>query len=121
VSEDLVVLYSDASEIDILSPNIPALKTIPYRGVCVTAPGNGNGFDFVCRFFGPAVGIDEDPVTGSAFTQLAPLYSARMGKTEFVARQVSRRGGNLQVSLHGDRVLMTGNAITAMTATLHLP
>ncbi len=119
--DDLVLEYSDASEIEILSPNMSDLKTIPYRGVCATAPGNGNGFDFVCRFFAPAIGVDEDPVTGSLFTELAPYYADRFGKTEFIARQVSKRGGNVHLRLKDDRVFISGKAITAMHGTLFLP
>ncbi len=119
--EDLVVLLSDASEVAILEPDMSKVKQLPYRGVCVSAPGNGNGFDFVARFFAPASGIDEDPVTGSAYTKLVPLYAVRLGKTEFVARQVSKRGGTLHLSLRGDRVFISGTAVTVMHSEMTLP
>ncbi|VUD62144.1 putative isomerase YddE [Thalassocella blandensis] len=119
--KDLIITYSDASEIEILEPDMAALKALPFQGVCVTAPGNGNGFDFVARYFAPAIGIDEDPVTGSAYTQLTPYYAEKTGKSSFIARQASRRGGNLQLQCDGNRVLIAGQALTAMQGVLHLP
>ena len=119
--EDLVVVLSDASEVEIFEPNYTELATLPYRGICVTAPGNGNGFDFVCRFFAPQSGINEDPVTGSSFTKLAPIYALKLGKSDFYARQVSPRGGNVKVELRGDRVTLRGRAKTVMQASLELP
>lgn len=118
--EGLVITYSDASEVEILEPDINAIKQLPYPGICVTAPGNGNGFDFVARYFGPAIGIDEDPVTGSAYTELTPYYAEKTGKSSFVARQVSKRGGNLQLQYDGNRVFIAGQAITAMHGVLDL-
>lgn len=118
--EDLILVYSDATEIGILSPDFSEVAKLPYRGVAVTAPGNGNGYDFVSRFFAPAVGINEDPVTGSSFTELAPYYQQRTGKTEFLVRQVSRRGGDALLSIAGDRVYITGRAKTALRAELFL-
>lgn len=119
-AEDLIVCYSDASEIEILSPDIQALAQLPFRGVCVTAPGNGNGYDFVSRFFAPAVGVNEDPVTGSTHTELTPLYAEQTGRTQFIARQVSKRGGILQVKLEENRVFIAGKAVTALEGELHL-
>jgi len=117
--EDLIVVYSDATEIEILSPDMSALAKIPYRGICVTAPGNGNGYDFVSRFFAPRVGINEDPVTGSAFTELVPYYAQTQAKREFFARQVSKRGGNVSAELKGDRVIISGTAVTSLAGTLY--
>ena len=119
--KDLIISYSDASEVEILTPDFHGLKTLPYPGVCVTAPGNGNGFDFVCRYFAPAIGINEDPVTGSAYTRLVPLYAELTGKKQFIARQVSKRGGNLQLQYEDDRVFIAGKALTAMQSVLTLP
>ena len=119
--KDLIVFLSDASEVVILEPNLSALASFPYRGICVTAPGNGNGFDFVCRFFAPSVGINEDPVTGSAYTKLVPIYAGKTGKREFKARQVSARSGDLHLSLQGDRVFISGNALTTMSGEMNLP
>jgi len=119
--EDLVAILSDASEVEIYEPNFNAISTLPYRGVCITAPGNGNGFDFVCRFFAPQSGINEDPVTGSSFAMLAPIYALKLRKTAFRARQVSSRGGNVTLSLSDNRVTLVGNAITVMQSTFQLP
>lgn len=119
--EDLVVLLSDASEVEIFEPNISLLAALPYRGICISAPGNGNGFDFVSRFFAPQSGINEDPVTGSSFTKLAPIYALKQGKTEFYARQASARGGNVRVKLEGDRVILAGKAQTVLKSELILP
>lgn len=119
-SDDLVVVYSDATEIAILDPDIPALATLPYRGICVTAPGNGNGYDFVCRMFAPAAGINEDPVTGSAYTKLGPYYAKALQKNVFRARQLSKRGGDVGVKVDGNRVHISGAAVTVMEATLKL-
>lgn len=119
--EDLVLMLSDASEVEIFEPDFSKIKNLPYRGVCITAPGNGNGYDFVSRFFAPQSGINEDPVTGSSFAMLAPIYALRMGKTAFKARQVSARGGNVDIQLHEDSVSLTGNAQTVMQSTLTLP
>jgi len=120
-TDDLILVYSDASEVAILEPDFAALTKLPYRGICVTAPGNGNGYDFVSRFFAPSMGIDEDPVTGSAHTKLTPLYALRTGKDSFFARQVSQRGGDLQLHLQGDRVFISGKAITVFEGTMSLP
>lgn len=119
--EDLVVIVSDPSEVDIYEPDINKLNTLPYRGICISAPGNGSQYDFVSRFFAPRVGINEDPVTGSSFTKLAPIYALKLGKTEFKAKQLSSRGGELSVSLKGDRVVLSGSAVTVMKAEFYLP
>lgn len=118
--DDLIVVYSDATEIEILSPDVVKIARLPYRGVIATAPASTYGYDFVCRFFAPALGINEDPVTGSAFTKLAPYYHQRYGKSDFMARQVSKRGGDVHVTLVGDRVHIAGNAKTVMQGTLFL-
>lgn len=119
--EDLVLMLDDASQVAILEPNFAALAELPYRGICVSALDHGQPYDFVCRFFAPAVGINEDPVTGSAFTKLALLYALKLGKTDFRARQVSPRGGDVQVSLQGNRVFISGRALTAMCGSMTLP
>ncbi len=118
--DDLVVVYSDATEIEILTPNFSAIKALPYRGVVATAPGNGYKYDFVCRFFAPGAGIDEDPVTGSAFTELAPYYADKLGKQDFFAKQISKRGGEVHVTLDGHRTHLAGSAITVMQSRLFL-
>lgn len=85
--------------------------------VIVTAQGRGD-YDFVSRFFGPAVGVDEDPVTGSAHCALAPYWAQKLGKTEMAGYQASARGGVVRVRLVGDRCHLIGHAVTVMRATL---
>ncbi len=84
----------------------------------VTSRASTPGFDFVSRFFGPAVGIDEDPVTGSAHCCLGPYWSKRLGKPEMLAYQASARGGVVGVTVVGDRVRLCGRAVTVMVAEL---
>lgn len=101
-----------------LRPDFTRLKSLPVRGIMVTSRAASAGFDFVSRFFGPAVGIDEDPVTGSAHCCLGPYWSRRLGKTDMRACQVSRRGGVVAVSVMGGRVRLCGQAVTVMAAEL---
>ncbi len=77
-----------------------------------------HGFDFVSRFFAPASGVNEDPVTGSAHCCLAPFWAKRLGKTEFTAYQASARGGVVRVRLQGDRCILRGQAVTVLRAEL---
>ena len=95
-----------------------AIRRLPVRGVIVTSVATTPGWDFVSRFFAPAAGVDEDPVTGSAHCCLTPFWSAKLGKTTLVARQVSARGGTMRVTLDGDRVRMAGQAVTVMRGEL---
>lgn len=102
-----------------LHPNLALVKTMPGQGVIVTSRGDSE-FDFVSRFFAPALGIDEDPVTGAAHCCLGPYWRDRLGKSEFLAYQASARGGVVKVSCEGDRVLLGGQAITVMRGELTL-
>jgi predicted PhzF superfamily epimerase YddE/YHI9 len=101
-----------------LRPDFGVMKKIGARGVIATSRSADPGFDFVSRYFAPAFGIDEDPVTGSTHCCLAPFWSRRLGKTSFLARQISARGGVLKVELKGDRVGLGGQAVTVMRAEL---
>ncbi len=101
-----------------LAPDFTALRKIEARGVIATARSSDPRFDFVSRFFAPAVGVDEDPVTGSAHCALCPYWSQRLGKTEMTAFQASARGGVVRVRLNGDRVLLGGQAVTIMASEL---
>ncbi len=96
------------------------VKKIDTRGVMVTAPGSDPEIDFVSRFFAPAVGIDEDPVTGSAHCALGPYWGGLLIKSELRARQISARGGELSVRLNGARVILTGKAVTVWEGTLRV-
>ncbi len=82
------------------------------------APSTEPGADFVSRFFAPRLGIDEDPVTGSAHCCLGPFWADRLGRSELIGRQVSRRGGVVRVSLAGDRVRIGGQAVTVLRGEL---
>ena len=84
----------------------------------VTARSDDARYDFVSRFFAPAVGVDEDPVTGSAHCCLAPFWAERLGKAKLVGYQASARGGVVGVEISGDRVLLSGNAVTVLRGTL---
>jgi predicted PhzF superfamily epimerase YddE/YHI9 len=110
----------EVEESDLLkmSPDHTQLRKIPVRGVIVTSTSSDPQFDFVSRFFAPGSGIDEDPVTGSAHTALTPYWSAKLGKTQMLARQASARGGVLRVTLKGDRVLLGGQAVTTLRGEL---
>ncbi len=108
----------EESEVHSMKPNFSLLKTIPVRGVMVTAASSNPEFDFISRFFAPGSGIDEDPVTGSAHCALTPFWAERLGKTEMMAHQASARGGVLKVALHSDRVRIAGKAVTVLRGDL---
>jgi PhzF family phenazine biosynthesis protein len=113
----LVELESEAS-VRSLDPDLGRLARLPVRGVIVTAPSADPARHFVSRFFAPAAGIPEDPVTGSAHCALAPFWGERLGKTELVGYQASRRGGTVRVRLVGDRVHLGGQAVTVLRGEL---
>ncbi|MDR3456618.1 MAG: PhzF family phenazine biosynthesis protein [Verrucomicrobiae bacterium] len=108
-SQDFLAVFQTAAEVRALRPDFAVLKTLAARGVIATAPGED--CDFVSRFFAPAAGIDEDPVTGSAHCTLMPYWAARLGRTKLFARQISARGGELFCELAGDRVRIGGKAV----------
>jgi PhzF family phenazine biosynthesis protein len=101
-----------------ISPDYNALKTFPVRGVIVTSRAEAGPYDFVSRFFGPAVGIPEDPVTGSAHCCLGPFWSRKIGRNEFLAYQASQRGGIIRVRVDEDRVYLGGKAVTVLQGQL---
>ena len=107
---DYIVVYNSEAQIQNIKPNFAELVKIDARGIIVTAPGKH--VDFVSRFFGPQVGVDEDPVTGSAHTSLIPLWAEKLGKNKLSAIQLSKRTGELQCELHGDRVKIAGHGRT---------
>ncbi len=115
---DYLVEVESEDKVRALKPDFTRLAQIPVRGVMVTSKASADGADFVSRFFAPAVGVPEDPVTGSAHCCLTPFWSARLGKTEMRALQVSRRGGELRVRLDGDRVKIGGQAVTTLRGEL---
>ena len=109
-SRDYVLVYESEDDVKDISPDFFALSKMDTVGVIVTAPGKD--VDFVSRFFAPGAGIPEDPVTGSAHCNLIPYWAEKLGKTHLHALQLSDRGGELWCDLNGDRVLMSGKAIT---------
>ncbi|MFD4375572.1 PhzF family phenazine biosynthesis protein [Streptomyces sp. NPDC058486] len=118
---DVVVELRDEAAVRALAPDLAALKAHSSRGVIATAPAAdpGSSYDFVSRGFFPAVGIDEDPVTGSAHTALAPYWSARLGRDDLTGLQGGARTGLVRTRLHGDRTLLTGHAVTVIDGELH--
>ncbi|MEU7073213.1 PhzF family phenazine biosynthesis protein [Streptomyces narbonensis] len=117
---DLVVEVRDEATVRSLAPDFAALKGLSSRGVIATAAAEDpdRGYDFVSRGFFPAVGIDEDPVTGSAHTALAPYWSARFGRDELTGFQGGARTGLVRTRLRGDRTLLTGHAVTVIEGDL---
>jgi PhzF family phenazine biosynthesis protein len=115
---DYLVLLGDAEAVRRLSPDMGLLKKVSAHGIIVTARSDDPKFDFVSRFFAPAAGIDEDPVTGSAHCCLGPFWQARLGKSTLMAYQASARGGIVRVEVAGDRVRIGGHAVTVMRADL---
>ena len=114
---DYLVEVESEETLRALRPDHTTLRRIPVRGVIVTARSSTSEFDFISRFFAPASGIDEDPVTGSAHTALGPYWGAKLGKTEMTGYQASARGGVVRVRLNDDRVILGGQAVTVMQAT----
>ena len=115
---DYVVEVASAEIVRNLAPDISALAKAPARGVIVTARSDDPAYDFVSRFFAPAVGVAEDPVTGSAHCCLTPYWAKRLGKSEMVGYQASARGGVVKVALVGDRVRLGGQAVTTLRGEL---
>lgn len=117
---DYLVELPTEDDVRALTPDFTMLRRIPVRGVIATSRGTRREFDFVSRFFAPASGVDEDPVTGSAHCALAPYWAPRLGKQQFRAYQASPRGGVLRVTLAGDRVLLAGRAVTVFRGELRV-
>lgn len=115
---DAFVEVADEDAVRHLEPDLAALAAVDVRGTIVTAAATGAGYDFVSRFFGPAVGVPEDPVTGSAHCALAPFWARRFDRPSLRGRQLSRRGGEVGVEVRGDRVILTGHATTVVEGRL---
>lgn len=116
---DYLLLFESETVVRTMQPNIQMLLGTDARGIMVTAPGDE--VDFVSRFFAPAVGVNEDPVTGSAHTTMIPFWAKRLGKNELTARQLSARGGELWCQLVGNRVLIAGKAVTYLRGEIEIP
>lgn len=115
---DYLLLFDSEETIATMNPNFPVLYQTNARGIMVTA--KGKDVDFVSRFFAPGVGIDEDPVTGSAHTTLIPFWANRLNKTEMTALQLSARGGQLWCTLSGNRVFIAGKAVTYLRGEIEI-
>jgi PhzF family phenazine biosynthesis protein len=115
---DYLVELKSETAVRSLKPDFSRLKTFPVRGVIVTARSDEPQFDFVSRFFAPAAGVNEDPVTGSAHCALGPYWADKLNKNPLVGFQASARGGVVRVCITGERVLMSGHAVTVMRGEL---
>ncbi len=115
---DYLVELASEELVQTLQPDFALLRKLPVRGIMVTSRAASPPYDFVSRFFAPGAGIDEDPVTGSAHCCLGPFWAGRLGKQEFVARQVSARGGIVRVRVAGERVILGGQAVTVLRGEL---
>ena len=116
--EDYIVLLGDEAAVEACAPNFGALRKVETRGVIITARAAKEKIDFVSRFFAPRVGVDEDPVTGSAHCCLTPFWVGHLDKNVLTARQLSARGGELDVELAGDRVKLRGTCVTTLRGNL---
>ncbi|MDX1531884.1 MAG: PhzF family phenazine biosynthesis protein [Rhodothermales bacterium] len=115
---DVLVEVEDADAVRRLQPDFAALERVDARGIIVTARGGAATADFVSRFFAPAAGVPEDPVTGSAHCCLAPYWAERLGRSDLVGYQASARGGTVRVRVAGDRVQLSGHAVTVFQGEL---
>jgi PhzF family phenazine biosynthesis protein len=115
---DYLVELSSEEEVRALQPDFASLKQLPVRGVIVTSRSSNAEYDFVSRFFAPATGVDEDPVTGSAHCCLAPYWKERIGRDDLTGYQASTRGGYVRTRCGGDRVILSGQAVTVLRAEL---
>ena len=115
---DYLLVYDSQTDIEKSDPNLHILKQSKVRGIIITAAGNE--VDFVSRFFAPGSGVDEDPVTGSAHTTLTPFWSKKLGKTKLKAQQLSKRKGKLACELVGERVKISGKAVTYLIGEIYI-
>lgn len=117
-TDDYLMILKDEQEVARARPDFKAISKLDKRGLIITA--KGDEADFVSRCFYPALGIDEDPVTGSAHTLLTPYWSRRLSKNDLLARQLSKRGGELTCQLKGERVNIFASAKTIIKGSLYL-
>jgi len=115
-----LALLNTEKEVRMLAPDFSRMKNSEFGDLIVTAVSEDPSYDFCLRCFAPALGIDEDPVTGSAHCALVPFWYSRTGKKEFVSHQVSKRSGILRVSLKSDRVEISGQAVTILRAEMYI-
>jgi PhzF family phenazine biosynthesis protein len=118
-AQDMMAVFAAEDEVRALTPDMARVAALDTFAVIVTAPGRSD--DFVSRFFAPAQGIPEDPVTGRAHCSLVPYWANRLGKPKLQARQISARGGELSCELRGDRVFMAGHTARYLTGEIEVP
>ena len=118
-ARDYVAVYDSQAQVAALTPDFALLERLDCLGIIVTA--RGEDCDFVSRFFAPRAGIPEDPVTGSSHCSLIPFWAGRLGKNDLLARQISRRGGELHCRLLGDRVAIGGRSVIFGRGFLEVP
>jgi PhzF family phenazine biosynthesis protein len=116
---DYLVEVDSEETVRNVKPDFTMLEKLPVRGVIVTSRASSKEYDFVSRFFAPAVGVPEDPVTGSAHCCLTPYWSKTLGKTDMIGYQASVRGGVVRVRCKGDRVILGGQAVTVLRGELY--
>jgi len=121
-SQDYIVVFDSVDSVKKARPDLSLLSKLNLRGVVITARDTNaaSGLDFVSRFFAPKYGIDEDPVTGSSFTQLIPYWSEILGKNVLSAKQVSRRGGEVACEYKGERVRISGKAVQYLVGEIEI-
>ena len=117
---DYIIELESEDAVRAIKPDYGKLRGVQARGVIVTSRASNGKYDFISRFFAPAVGVDEDPVTGSAHCCLTPFWASRLGKNEMLAFQASRRSGVMRVRLDGDRVRLGGRAVTVLRGELEV-
>ncbi len=118
--EDLLLELATENQVKNYQPDLSAINQLDCRGLIITGPSNGYDCHFVSRFFAPRFGIDEDPVTGSAHCALIDFWSKKTGRDRFIAKQVSKRGGTLDIQLKGNRVALRGNNVTTANVQLRI-
>ena len=115
---DIIAVFDSEDAVREADPDMALLAQLDCRGIIITA--EAKDYDFIARWFGPRTGIGEDPVTGSAFTQLVPYWAEKLNKSSFKAKQVSARGGEVSCELVGDRVMIAGKAVKYMQGVVEI-
>lgn len=117
-AENMLYYYEDEQVIRRMQPDFARIASVSIHGLIVTAPSGNPSFDFISRYFAPAIGINEDPVTGSAHCSLAPFWQQRLHKDTLIGYQASKRGGTVKVRVSGERVYLSGQAVTVFATHL---
>ncbi len=115
-----ICFLNDATQVANCQPDFLAMAKLPLAGLTITAASDEKNADFVSRYFAPAKGVDEDPVTGTSHCAIAPLWAKQLNKTQLIGNQISARGGMMRCSIEGERVKLTGEATLFLTGYIHL-